>query len=1342
MRNPSNYFKSKPCNKNINAKKVTKTAIYQVLPFIIAFISIIFITGIVKPAQSSPHSPGIMLSKQVRSGMRGYGLSVFKGTRIERFPIVVIGKLKHHISDADMILIRITGGYPVRARTGVIAGMSGSPIYINGRLIGAIGYGWPFAKSAIAGVTPIESMLREMPGKYKKTAGAKSSLAGIPDRSYEIDEPVYINGKKYEKAVISSGIQPDLKKYSGDTMVLSPVPSLLQLHGFSNESVKFVKKEFEPYGLVPVAIPGGGSVPKKAGYTIRPGSPIGVTFVEGDLFIGGTGTVTYRKGNDILAFGHPMILLGKTELPMNASYIQGIMPNFFRPFKFSSSMGIVGTLLEDRTYAVSGTLGRKPPMIPVMIDIIDKGRNTRKRYNIRCLQQKYLSPLLIALACQESLTPFASSLKESSVKIHYAMRLKDYEKIEFDDFSSSLAISRDSGKQIMEYLRDLTSHDFDPVKIEKLYFRITLFNESRRANIEEISTQLQKVSPGDNLDVNIRLRTDDGKQIIKKVTIPIPPDIRKGNVRIGVTGGSNVDMFEKKLLLLPLKPTSSSQIIHKVHYGDRGNDLVVQASFPRKTVTFAGERLSLLSMSKAFIFKSSPRSSVKMSKDTYKTRVKLPYFILGEEFINVGISKDVPTSQDAYENGNDGNEEKSPDTPQESNKVKTSIPARKQKLYNILSNHMETQLVSGKNSKKTKKGKKEYSTGSMEFSLSTPRDYFRGIFENTSITDGVITLGHKLNTLYFSKNPFIWAMDYDESTGIALIAESPTGYILEVAEGEKPRIVGKTGEMLVPCMTRDVSGNIYVGTAPYGRIYKRTPDREFKFFCKLDAQFVWDLKIDPSGNLLAATGNKGRIYRIDPSGKAQMLFDSPESHVQCLAIGTEGEIFAGTANQGVVFRISPTGDAKPIFRSIGNSIDSILYDNGTLWIASEELLYKLDNNGGKKVYIFPENSVITVSKDENGNILAGTSDLGRIYRISPAGKVENLFESDINQVMKITPLSGGDIIIATGNPGKVIRVSNNYNPSGKYLSGTIDTGRVSDFGNIKWEALTPAGSSVTLQTRIGDTSSPDSTWSKWSHAYSMKEGQKITGPSGRYIQIRANLTSSGKKTPGLYFVSIFSRHKNHAPLLAFESPKGGEKWSKSQEISWKAFIANPQTLSFSLYVSGDHGKTWKVLKENLNADIPKEGTFNPHKEKPIKKSYKWKTRSAKDGNYIIKLIGFDRTDPANKQLKSKITSRPVVIANKEPEVTIISSEEIDGRGVVTGFAKSHMVNVKQVTYKIDKGDTALAYPLDGIFDNTREKFVIYLNKPYKSRFKLKVKVIDEAGNSKTISKKISISKKK
>lgn len=1342
MRNPSNYFKSRPGNKNIYGKQVTKTAIYRVLPFIIAFISIIFITGIVTPAQSSPRSPGIMKAKQVRAGMRGYGLSVFKGTRIERFPIVVIGKLKHHISDADMILIRITGGYPVRAGTGVVAGMSGSPIYINGRLIGAIGYGWPFAKSPIGGVTPIESMLRDMPGKSGKTAESKSSLAKIPDRSYEIDKPVYINGKKYGKAVISSGIQPDLKKYSGDTMVLSPVPSLLQLHGFSDESVNHIRKELEPYGLVPVAVPGGGRVPKTAGYTIRPGSPIGITFVEGDLSIGGTGTVTYRKGNDILAFGHPMILLGKTELPMNAAYIQGVMPNYFRPFKFSSSMGIVGTLLEDRTFAVSGTLGRKPPMIPVMIDVIDKGRNTRKRYNIRCLRQKYLSPLLIALSCQESLSPFASNLKESSVKIHYAMRLKDYEKIEFDDFSSSLAVSRDTGKQVMGYLRDLTSHDFDPVEIEKLYLRITLFNENRRANIEEISTQLQKVSPGDNLDVNIRLRTDDGKQIIKKVTIPIPPDIRKGNIKIGVTGGSNVDMFEKKLQLLPLKPTCTSQIIHRVHYGDRGNDLVVQASFPRKTVTFAGERLSLLSMSKAFIFKSSPRSSVKMSKDTYKTRLELPYFIAGEGFINVGISNDVPTSQDAYENGDDGNKKESPDTPQESNKVKTSNQARKQKLYKILSNHMETMLVSGKNSKKAKKGKKEYSTGSMEFSLTTPRDYFRGIFENTSITDGVITLGHKLNTLYFSKNPFIWAMDYDESTGIALIAESPTGYILEVTEGEKPRIVGKTGEILIPCMTRDVSGNIYVGTAPYGRIYKRTSDREFVFFCKLDEQFVWDLKIDQSGNLLAATGNRGRIYRIDPSGKAEMLFDSPESHVQCLAIGKEGEIFAGTANQGVVFRIDPAGDAKPVFRSIGNSIDSILYDNGILWIASEELLYRLGKNGGKKVYIFPENSVITVSKDGNGNILAGTSDLGRVYRISPDGKVENLFESDINQVMKIVPLSGGDIMIATGNPGKIIRVSNKYNPSGKYLSESIDTGRVSDFGNIKWDALTPSGSSITLQTRTGDTSSPDSTWSKWSPVYSMKDGQKIVGPSGRYIQIRANFTSSGEKTPGLYSVSIFSRHKNHAPLLAFESPSGGEKWSKKQKISWKAYIANPETLSFSLYISGDYGKTWKVIKENINADIPGEGTFNPNKEKPIKKSYKWKTRSSKDGNYIIKLTGFDRTDPTNKQLRSEIISKPVVIVNKDPEVTIISSEEVGGRGVVIGFAKSHMVNVKEVTYKINDEDTAIAYPLDGIFDNMREKFVIYLNKPYESRFKLKIKVTDEAGNSKTISKKISISKKK
>jgi len=1325
-----------------NKIKALKTSVYRAIPFIIALILTAFIAGSSIPAESSPAYSGIMPSKQVRIGMRGYGLSVFRGTRIERFPIVVIGKLKHHISDSDMILVRITGGYPVRAGTGVVAGMSGSPIYINGRLIGAIGYGWPFAKSPIGGVTPIESMLKEMPGKYSKTADSTSRPSAMPNRSYEIDNPVYIDGNKYDKAVVSPVFQLDTKKYPKNTMVLSPVPSLLQLHGFSDESAKLVKKELKPYGLVPVAIPGGGKVPMSAGYKVRPGSPIGVTFVDGDLFIGGTGTVTYRKGNDILAFGHPMVMLGKTQLPLNAAYIQGVMSNYFRPFKFSSSMGIVGTLLEDRTYAISGTLGVKPPMIPVMIDVIDKTRNTRKRYNIRCLQQRYLTPLLVAISCQESMSPFASNLKERSAKIQYAMRLKGYEKIEFEDFSSSLTISRDTSKQVMRYLRDLTVHNFDPVEVEKLYLRITLLKESKKANIEEVSTQLQRVSPGDNLDVNIRLRTDDGKRIVKKVTIPIPPDIRKGNVKIGVAGGFDVDMFEKKLQLLPLKPVSATQIIHKVQYGDRGNDLIVQASFPRKTVSFAGERLSLLSLSRASIFKSSPRSSVKSSKDTYKARVRLPYFITGEGFINVNVSNDVPTSQDAYENGSGKEEEDSPDTPQESNKVKTSNLTRKQKLYNILNNQMETKLVSGGSGNDTSKEKKEYSTGSMEFALSTPRDFFRGIFENTSITDGIITLGHKLDSLYFSKNPFLWAMEYDESTGIAYVAESPTGYLLEVARGEKLRIVGKTGEILVPSMARDASGNIYVGTAPYGRIYRRTPDREFKLFCKLEDQFVWDLKIDSSGNILAATGNKGRIYRIDPQGKAKMIFDSPESHVQCLAIGGEGEIYAGTANQGVVFRVDPGGEAKPIFKSVGNSIDSLLYDNGVLWIASEELLYRLDKNGDKKVYIFPESAVIEISKDGNGNILAGTSDLGRIYRISPDGKVENLFESDINQVMKIVPLSGGDIIIATGNPGKIIKVSNKYNSSGKYLSSSIDTGRVSDFGNIKWDAVTPPGSSVTLQTRSGDTSSPDSTWSQWSPEYSMNEGQKIASPPARYIQIRANLTSSGEKTPMLYSVSVFSRHKNHAPLLAFESPRGGEKWSKKQEISWKAYLANPQTLSFSLYVSGDFGKTWKVIEENINADIPTDGTFNPNKEKPVKKSHKWKTHSLKDGTYVIKLIGFDRTDPKNKQLTSEITSRPVIIVNTDPEITIISSEEVDGRGVITGFAKSHLVNIKEVIYKIDNEDFALAYPEDGIFDNTREKFVIYLNKLYKSRFSLKVKVTDEAGNSEIMKKKISIKRRK
>ena len=1316
---------------------------FSFLPQFLLFAGLVLALYLVSsmfPESSDAYPPGIMPSKYVKEGMRGYGLTVFKGNRIERFPVVVMGKLKTHIAESDLILIRMLGGYPVQHQTGIIAGMSGSPVYINGKLIGAIGYGWGFTKEPIGGVTPIESMLREMPGKkIKTTAQDMSDFKPAPSREFSLDSPLIIDGKNYNQVVLSSSFQPDASNYSSDTMVLSPVASLLQVQGFSDKGLEMIKDKLEPFGFKAVAVPGGGRIPKNVDYEMKPGSAVGISFIEGDLFMGGTGTVTYRSGDTILAFGHPMMQLGQIKFPLNSVYIQGIMPSLTRPFKFSSSTGVVGTLVEDRLYAVAGNLGQKPPQIPVMIDVVDQQRKWKKRFNMKAIDHKYLTPMFVSMAGYESLTSSAAPYNNRAAKIKYAIKLKGYDKIEFEDFAGGMLLQSEVSLQLMRYLKTLSIHDFDPVQIEKFYMKIDILPEYRQAAIEEISTQLPGVAPGDNLDIKIRLKTADGKTIIKNATIPVPPDLKKGSIRIGVTGGSNIVAFRKKMRMLPLKPYNYSQLVYQVLEEDRGNDLVIAASFPRQTLGFAGETMDTMANSKIAMFVSTPSSNSIVLQDSYKTDIKMPYKIDGEQFITVRVGLGTPSKKSGFDAVQE--QKDLPDTPKENNHQPKPLSDIESKIHKLMGNDTHMIAVATASAKPSDKSaaKTAVDTGSRSTVLSDPRDYFRGRFENTSITNGIITLGHSYKNMYFSKNPFILAMAHDESTGKVYAVESPSGYLLEISNGDKT-IIGKTREVLLPCMVRDKSGIIYVGSAPHGKIYRHLPDGTFTEFCALKDKIVWDLKLEPSGNLLAATGNSGKVYRITPDGKVKVIFDAPVRHVQCLELGPDGEIYAGTANEGIVYQISTDGKVKPVFSSLGDSVDVLLYDKGSLWVGSEDLLYKVGTSGGKKVYIFPETGIIDLKKGKDGTLLVGTANMGRVYRILEGDRIENLYESDINQVMKLEETAAGEVLIATSNPGKILKLNNSYSQSGTYVTKVIDTGRASDFGNIQWQANSPQGCAITFQTRSGETSNPDKTWSEWSPEYTMTEGQKILSPSGRFIQVRANFKSGGEKTPELFTLSVFYKNRNHAPVMMLDEPNGGEKWSGSKKIKWKAYIANTESLSFSLFYSLDYGKTWKAVKQNLEAVIKKSKGSNP---KPVEQDYSWNTKALKDGVYMIKLKGFDRTDAFNPDLTGEVISKPFVVSNKKPEVTILSSEDLGDRALITGFVKCYNVNAGSVQYKLNKAKTwSLAYPRDGIFDNGRETFVIYLNKPFPSKFSLTVKATDEAGNSVEESKSISISKKK
>ncbi len=1303
--------------------------------WIIAVIILIMLANTGESPGSSSHPPNIMTSDEIRPGMRGYGLSVFKGTRVESFPVVVMGRIKNALGESDMILVEVVGGYPVTHRTGIVAGMSGSPIYINGRLIGAIGYGWGFSKEAIAGVTPIEHMMRDL----HREGGtlSRDHVKHQPVRAV-LENPVEVGGERYFDAVVHRDFANIEKDVPAGTMVMSPVPTLLHVQGFNPRTMDAIREELKPFGLKPVAVPGGSNVPMSRGYRVEPGSAIGVTLVDGDLFIGGTGTVTYRRGDAILAFGHPMMQLGSTNIPLNAAYIEGIMPSMMRPFKFASSMGIVGTMTQDRAFAISGQLGQKPSTYPMKVQVHDVERNTRRRFNLNVSRMGYLNPVLMYVVILDATNSSYSDVKWTTIKGKLEIRIKGYEPIRFEEYVSGRDASSQFPRLILSLFRFLDGNEFGDLEIEGIDLNVEMYPDRQVARILDLSTRNPHVRPGDRLEVTATLEDPEGKVFTRSVRIPVPADAQKGVVRIAASGADEMRDVYKQLQIKPVPPSNIHQVVDYIRKMERGNDLTFMASFPTRTVVYSGIRINDLPGTIQGMLLSSPRGSVENSLNSFRELVSLPYFVQGSHVITVQISHQIPSAQDAY-----AQEETSvePTIPQPSSP--SPEPDKVNSRLSALTGAfpIKIQPVPMSESKTPKKSESDKTAGTYMAALADSRDYFMGNFHGTSIIDGNIILGRVKEEIYTTHQAFVMAMVRDSSTGIIHLVEAPGGDVVKIDAQGKSSVVGNLREVLSPAMTASPDGNIYIGTGPNGRIFQVDPAGNLKLFATLPRDIIWDLLVEPGGTLLAACGNRGAVYRVDSAGRAKVVFEPSEAHVTALTFGDNGSFFAGCSNEGSIYKIEPTGEVTSFYRTGGSSINSLLYIEGNLWIASEELVYKVGGEDQHRVFFFPEQSVIRLAPGNDGSILVGTSAMGRVYRINADESIENLYEANINQVtaMDQDP-DTGVIYAATGNPGGVIQIHPHYPDAGYYLSRVIDTGSFSEFGNLTWTVAVEEGTDIAMQTRSGNTISPDSTWSPWSLEYNHPEGQRIMSPPGRYVQVRAILRSSNpENTPWLYETALYYRHVSQSALMEFEAPDGAQRWSGSQDVKWKVFVSNPSVMAFDLYHSYDAGDSWEPVKRGILPALEDlQKSAREKSQKPMVMSYKWDTRKVDDDWYLLKVEGYDRTDPENRYLISQVVSKPVMICNTSPEATL-TGEELRGELlVVEGFAKSSLVNVKEVHYRIGQGKWNIAFAKDGIFDDTREKFHVYLNPPYPNRFKIEVKVFDEAGNTGTDSKWISV----
>lgn len=461
--------------------------------------------GSLARAAQEPLPDDCMPSDQIRPGMIGEGRTVFKGFKVETFKAEILGVQHNAMPGCNIILAKLES--PWLEKHGVVAGMSGSPVYVNGKIIGAVAYGWSFAYQPYCGITPIEHMWSVwqsigQPGLTEQSSHRAGSDAITSEpwdwqSAWKTFQQSLDGGSSHQGLAGNSsaaGFQPDLPALAGVKEAMHPLWSPLYLSGASPKTEKmlhnfFAARGIELMGSGTLAGSGGGSSDEPAP-PIENGSALGVPILSGDLSLSGIGTVTYRKGDKLIAFGHPMFFQGGIAAPMAQAYIFGFMQSYERSFKLGDVREVIGTIDQDRLFAIGGKIGAAPARVPITVQISGPGVSRPRTYHFSCWKSKDFLPMMSATATQEAFNASVSDGGELTADLNYHIILAD-------------------GRTIEKHFHESSKGSLIDSPLSSLLFDMFLLSENpfHEANVRSIDVSM-KVNPGIHQDAFIGARLE------------------------------------------------------------------------------------------------------------------------------------------------------------------------------------------------------------------------------------------------------------------------------------------------------------------------------------------------------------------------------------------------------------------------------------------------------------------------------------------------------------------------------------------------------------------------------------------------------------------------------------------------------------------------------------------------------------------------------------------------------------------------------------------------------------------------------------------------------------------
>jgi outer membrane protein assembly factor BamB len=688
-----------------------------------------------------------------------------------------------------------------------------------------------------------------------------------------------------------------------------------------------------------------------------------------------------------------------------------------------------------------------------------------------------------------------------------------------------------------------------------------------------------------------------------------------------------------------------------------------------------------------------------------------------------------------------------------------------------------------------------HAAGPQSWRLEGARAFLEGDIEGLSVdSDGRLRLGVSPRPLFDPEAPNAWCVARD-ARGVLYLGTGNDGRVVRV-DGAKGAVLFDAEELEVHAIAVGPDGRVYAATSPEGAVYAiDASGRAVRFFDPKET-YIWALAFDASGALYVATGGEGRVHRVTPDGKSETVLASSETHILSLRVAAGGRVYAGSAPEGIVYRIDAPGRAFALLDSAYREIKALdLGPDGSLYAAAIDgrtAEAPARPPAPAPATPAPANVVAEVTVSESYSIVppgggapvaigAGTPDAtaaappkGALLRLRPTGEVDTLWSSP-DDVPHSAVSAGADVLVGTGNKGKVYRVGHDggwtlvarlpaeqvtglvrasaegaalvtSNPArlftldatvatqGTFVSKVKDTETVSTWGRLSWEGTAPPGTEVRLETRAGNTATPDATWTDWSPPATRPAGEPIRSEKARFLQIRVTLARRAEATPTVEAVAAAYQQRNLPPTVrSVTVHPAGEAYQKPITVSGEPEIlgldtdplsergaaqrpppGSPPAISFSrkLLQRGLRTFSWQAEDPNGDAllfDVEYRAVgderFRPLRAGLVEPVFAWDTANVPNGRYLLRVVASD--SPANPPALALTGSKDSVsfeVDNAPPAI----AAALDPPGRIRARVRDDASPVRKLELSIDAGRWEEVHPADGIADSLEETYEIPL----------------------------------